>query len=102
MQSSSAVWLVLVLALVGANLPFVAEQRLLGIPLRTRKSWMQRLGELMICFLVVGAISLGIEARLGQIYHQQWQFYAVSLAMFLVLAFPGFTLRYLVRRHVSA
>lgn len=101
MQSSSAVWLVLVLALVGANLPFVAEQRLLGIPLRARKSWMLRLGELLICFFVVGLISLGIEARLGQIYPQQWQFYAVSLAMFLVLAFPGFTLRYLVR-HVPA
>lgn len=96
-MQSSAVWLVLVLALAGANLPFVSERLLLLFPLHGRKRWTWRLGELLICYLLVGAVSLGLEARLGQISPQPWQFYAVSLAMFLVLAFPGFVLRYLVR-----
>ena len=49
-------------------------------------------------YFAVGGLSLALEQRLGQIYPQHWQFYAVSLAMFVVLAFPGFVMRYLVRR----
>jgi hypothetical protein len=97
-MQASAVWLVVVLALAGANLPFVSNRHFLVLPLRAAKSWYLRLGELLAFYLIVGAASLGLEARMGQIYPQQWQFYAVSLALFLVLAFPGYVLRYLVRR----
>ena len=39
--------------------------------------------------------------RVGQIASQGWEFYAVTGALFIVLAFPGFTWRYLLkhRRH---
>jgi hypothetical protein len=39
-----------------------------------------------------------MENALGQIAPQGWEFYAVSGAMFLTLAFPGFVWRYLWRR----
>ncbi len=97
-MQSSAVWLVLVLALIGANLPF-ATDRLFGVlQLHEGKAWYLRLAELTVLYFIVGGASLAMEARLGQIYPQHWEFYAVSASMFLVLAFPGFVGRYLVRR----
>lgn len=97
-MQSSAVWLVLVLAIVGANAPFFSDRVFLVAPLKARKAWWMRVFELLILYFVVGGISLALEQRLGQIYPQHWEFYAVSLSMFIVLAFPGFVLRYLVRR----
>ncbi len=97
-MQSSAVWLVLVLSLLGANAPFFSDRTFLVVPLKRVKPWWMRVFELLLLYFVVGGLSLAVEQRLGQIYPQHWEFYAVSLSMFLVLAFPGFVLRYLVRR----
>jgi hypothetical protein len=51
---------------------------------------------------VVGAIGLLFERRVGQIAPQGWEFYAVTAALFIVLAFPGFTWRYLMKHRHSA
>ena len=55
------------------------------------------LGELVILYLGAGGIGLLFERRAGQIAPQGWEFYAVTGALFLVLAFPGFTWRYLLK-----
>jgi hypothetical protein len=39
-----------------------------------------------------------LESNAGNVFNQGWQFYAVTVCLFLVLAFPGFTFRYLRRR----
>lgn len=104
MSQSASVWMVLALALLAANLPFLNE-RLLGlVPLAARrKSLAIRLAELVLLYLVVGAIGLLFERRVGQIAPQGWEFYAVTGALFVVLAFPGFTWRYLMKhRHAAA
>ncbi|HCL87750.1 MAG TPA: DUF2818 domain-containing protein, partial [Comamonadaceae bacterium] len=44
------------------------------------------------------ALALLIEQRAGQIAPQNWEFYAVTGALFVTLSFPGFVYRYLVRR----
>ncbi|OZB71983.1 MULTISPECIES: DUF2818 family protein [unclassified Thiomonas] len=99
-MQNSAIWLVIVLAFVAANLPFVSNRFFLVIPLKkTPKLIWLRLLELLILFFVVGFIGMALEARIGQNYPQHWEFYAVSVAMFLVLAFPGYVLRYMVKRH---
>lgn len=99
-MQNSAIWLVIVLAFVAANLPFVSNRFFLLFPLKkTPKSIWLRLAELLILFFVVGFIGRALEARIGQNYPQHWEFYAVSVAMFLVLAFPGYVLRYMVKRH---
>ncbi len=99
-MQNSAIWLVIVLAFLAANLPFVSNRFFLVIPLKkTPKSIWLRLLELLILFFVVGFIGMALEARIGQNYPQHWEFYAVSVAMFLVLAFPGYVLRYMVKRH---
>ena len=45
----------------------------------------------------VGGVGLALEQSAGQIYPQGWEFYAVTAALFLTLAFPGFVYRYLLR-----
>nr|WP_236589399.1 DUF2818 family protein [Ramlibacter aurantiacus] len=92
--------MVIVLALAAANLPFVT-QRLFGLfPLRRPKGLALRLLELVVLYFVVGAVGLLLERRAGQIAPQGWEFYAITGALFLTLAFPGFVWRYLFKhRH---
>lgn len=98
MSLSFSIWLVIALALAGANLPFLT-QRLFGlIALRAPKSLGLRLGELLVLYVLVGGVGLLLEKRAGQIAPQGWEFYAVTGALFVTLAFPGFVWRYLVRR----
>jgi hypothetical protein len=101
-SQTASVWVVLVVALVAANLPFVNE-RLFGlVPLRSaRKLLAVRLGELIVLYFLAGGVGLLFERRIGQIAPQGWEFYAVTAALFLVLAFPGFTWRYLIKHHRS-
>ena len=102
MSQSASVWLVLVVALVAANLPF-SNERLFGlIALRSgHKGLGLRFAELLVFYFLTGGLGLLFERRVGQIAPQGWEFYAVSGALFLVLAFPGFTWRYLIKHHRS-
>lgn len=99
MSASASVWVLLLAAVVGANLPFF-NQRWLGVfPRKAPKTLGIHLLELVICYGLVGALGLALEKADGQIYAQGWEFYATTAAMFLTLAFPGFVYRYLYKRH---
>lgn len=100
MSQTASIWLVLVLAFCAANLPFLT-QRLLGVvPLARGKNLAIRLAELVLLYLLVGGIGLLLENRVGQVAPQRWEFYAVTGALFLTFAFPGFVWRYLFKpRH---
>ena len=99
MTQTGAIWLVIVAALVGANLPFLSERWLVvGARARSGKPFFMRVLELLLLYLVVGGLALLIEKRAGQIAPQGWEFYAVTGALFITLAFPGFVYRYLLRR----
>ncbi|WP_213779029.1 DUF2818 family protein [Caballeronia sp. dw_276] len=96
---SAAGWFIVLLALVGANLPF-ANQRIFAVaPIKAAKksAWI-RIAELIVLYFVVGALGFMLEARAGNRFEQGWQFYAVTFSLFLVLAFPGFAYQYLVKR----
>lgn len=96
---SAAGWFIVLLALVGANLPFL-NQRLFGVmPLKAvKKSAWLRIGELIVLYFIVGALGFMLEARAGNRFEQGWQFYAITFSLFIVFAFPGFTFQYLVKR----
>ncbi|CAH2773706.1 MAG: FIG003089: Probable transmembrane protein [uncultured Caballeronia sp.] len=96
---SAAGWFIVLLALVGANLPF-ANQRLFSVILlkAAKKSAWIRIGEIIVLYFIVGTLGFMLEARAGNRFEQGWQFYAVTFSLFLVLAFPGFTFQYLVKR----
>ena len=98
MSQSVSVWLVLLLALTAANLPFVNDRLMGFVALRAgSKTLALRLAEMVLLYFASGAIGLMFERRVGQIASQGWEFYAVTGALFIVLAFPGFTWRYLLK-----
>lgn len=99
MTHNLSVWLVLLAAAVGANLPFFTERLLGVIPRQQPKTLWIRLAELIVCYLLVGALGLALEQSAGQIAPQGWEFYATTATLFLTLAFPGFVYRYLFKRH---
>ncbi|MBP6598156.1 MAG: DUF2818 family protein [Giesbergeria sp.] len=99
MSSTGAVWLVIGLACIAANLPFLNHRVLaLGPALQPRKALIVHIAEMLVLYFVVGGIGLLLEKRAGQIAPQGWEFYAVTGTLFITLAFPGFIYRYLVRR----
>jgi hypothetical protein len=98
MSQSLQVGVLLVLALLAANVPFF-NHRVLGLgPARPSQSLAWRLLELVLLYFVVGAVGLAFEKHAGQIAPQGWEFYAITGTMFLTLAFPGFVYRYLPHR----
>lgn len=88
------------LAAFAANIPFANERLFLLIPLRrpVKPVWI-RLLELTLLYLLVLGIAYLLEARIGNVFSQGWEFYVITICLFLVLAFPGFVLRYLRKRH---
>lgn len=100
---TAAQFLVVVLALIAANLPFFSG-RILWVrqPANGHKAFGWRLLELLIGYFVVGGIAALLESNAhGGVYPQHWEFYAATLFLFLVFAFPGFTVRFLWRERRS-
>lgn len=94
-----AVIALLLAALVAANLPFLLERILFIIPPKnTSKALGWRLLELIILYFVVGGVSILLQRKIGPVHPQNWEFYAITASLFVVLAYPGFVYRYLWRR----
>ncbi len=100
MSQSAAVWALVLLALVAANLPFLNDRLLAVVALKFPKNLGIRLLELVLLYFLVGGLGLLLEQRAGRIAPQGWEFYAITGTLFLTLAFPGFVYRYLYQRHV--
>jgi hypothetical protein len=98
MNQNAAIWLLLVLAFAAANLPFLNE-RVFGVfALKGAKPFVVRVVELFTLYVLVGLVGLTLERVIGNAFTQKWEFYATTFTLFLVMAFPGFVLRYLLRR----
>jgi hypothetical protein len=101
---SLASWLVIAVALALANLPFLNESVFGFIPVKPLlnskhgKYFVVRLFELFVLYCAVGLLARILESRIGTVFPQTWEFYAITACLFLVLAFPGFVLRYLRKR----
>jgi hypothetical protein len=65
------------------------------------KPFIDRLLEVLVGYVLVGTLGNALELNLGNAFTQGWEFYAVTLALFLVLGYPGFVWRYMLkaRRH---
>ena len=89
----------LLLALVLANLPFLSERILFVRPApASGKAGGWRVLELMLLYCIAGIAAWLMESRAGQVHPQRWEFYATTFTLFVVMAFPGFVLRYLLKR----
>jgi hypothetical protein len=97
MSQTVFIWIVIVAAVVAANLPFVSNRIFAVVAAKRPKSLAVRLLELVVLYLLVGGLGLLLEQQVGQIAPQKWEFYAITGTLFLTLAFPGFVFRYLIR-----
>ncbi|MBQ0931351.1 DUF2818 family protein [Ideonella sp. 4Y16] len=101
MSAGAATWLVVAVALLAANLPFVNERLFVVGPRRAPKAFGWRLLELVVAGGLTLLLGSALEASLGQRAPQGWEFYAAWTCLMLTLASPGFVWRYL-RRGASA
>ena len=100
MPQTTAVWILIVLALIGANLPFINQRLFALIPLKksaVKKAIWIRLLELICCYFLLGGLGYWFESSIGNVFPQGWEFYAISGCLFIVFAFPGFVYQYLRR-----
>jgi hypothetical protein len=97
MSQTISVWLVVLVALCAANLPFLNQRWLAIGPVHPCKTLVWRLAELVVLYFLVGGFGLLLEQNAGQIAPQTWEFYAITATLFLTLAFPGFVFRYLLK-----
>lgn len=89
------------LAALAANLPFwVGRRRFFGFPVFSRdKNFAWILLEWALAFALWMGLALLLESRGQPVHDKGWEFWVVSVCIFLVLAFPGFVARYLWPRH---
>lgn len=96
MSIGVAVWLLLALAVVAANLPWLSERFLfVWMPRDGHKRFWMRLLEWLLMALLVGVLATAIERKAtGGTHAQDWEFYWVGLCLFMVFAIPGFVWRH--------
>ncbi|MDO4433183.1 MAG: DUF2818 family protein [Alysiella sp.] len=90
---NAAMYTLLLLAVVLANLPFLTT-RLLGVFPLQHKHFGHHLFEWLLGLLLTAAMAYVLESRSAVVHNQGWAFYAVVLCLFLVFAFPAFVWRY--------
>lgn len=90
---NSSQWLVLVLAVILANVPFLTSRFLFFLK-PPHKSFVLELFEFLVYFIVMGLISHVLESKTGNAHTQELSFYVVVFCVFVCLAFPGFVYRY--------
>ncbi len=98
MSQTVSVWMVVIAALLAANLPFISNRLFAVYALGAPKSLALRLAEVIVGYFVVGGLGLFLEQRTGQIAPQGWEFYAITGTLFVTFAFPGFVYRYLFKK----
>lgn len=86
--------LYLLLMLFMANLGWISD-KWLGIAGRINHLW-QRFVALLPAYLITLVIAYFVEQLvMGQVWPQGWEFYSITLCLFLVFSFPGFVYRVL-------
>lgn len=102
MDINQAVWLLLVTAIVLANIPFILSNRLFIFIKVPEKSIWINLTEWFLYFIVTGFFAYLLENKsMGHLTQQGWEFYTITLFMFIIFAFPGFIYRYNLKQFIK-
>jgi hypothetical protein len=88
----TAVWLLLGLAVIAANMPWLSDRLFfIRTPAPGKKTIWFRLLEWLLLYFLAGGIAFGVEKKAaGNIFPQDREFYAVTLCLFVIFALPGF------------
>lgn len=94
-----SVWLLLLVAILAANLPWLSGR--FGFvygPPGGKREWM-RLLEWLVLYGIVALIAIGLERKIqGQVHGQDWEFFVATLCLFIIFALPGFLYRHVLSR----
>lgn len=89
MAHSNIYMVVILAAFFAANMPWLSERFLMVFNL-AKNAWLRWL-EWLILYFITGLLSYAVEFKLtGTLYKQGWEFYVVTLCLFIVFALPGF------------
>jgi len=95
MSVDQAVWLLLVTAMILANIPWILSNRLFIFKKVATKSFVMNFLEWLLYFILTGIFAYLLENKsMGHVQPQDWEFYAITFFMFMIFAFPGFIYRY--------
>ena len=92
--------LLLAAVIAAANAPFLRRRILLlakppGCGAGGDKGGGWRVLEMSLLYFATLVLARLLEGHAGEIYSQGWEFYAITVSLFVVLAYPGFVYRYL-------
>ncbi len=94
-------WLLILVALAAANAAYVSPKFLFFKTLKDKHvGWC--LLEMVFWYALIGLIGYSLESMIGNVFQKRWEFFAVSICLFLVAAFPGFTWRFLMKHRKDA
>ena len=97
MSLTGPVWLLVSLALLAANLPFISNRVMAVYRLRSSKTLVLRRAQMVVWYFVVVGLALLLKQRAGKIASQGWELYAITGTLLVTFAFPGFVYRYLLK-----
>ena len=89
-------WFILALVLSLANFPFITNRFFGIVPLRQGKGFLAYMVELVLVYLILAVTAYALESRMGTVFVQGWQFYAITVSLIAVFSFPGFVCRFLL------
>jgi len=90
---TASMYILLVLALIFANAPFVTAKFFGVLPLK-RKHIGHPPGDGGPASARPAVLAYILESRAGAVQHQNWEFYATVVCLYLIFAFPCFVWRY--------
>lgn len=112
MSTTIAIFILFILALIAANIPFISDRVMFLYASKSRKIFWLRLLEWFSMYLLTLALATGLEIKLygeayskiWEIWHfpQYWEFYIITLCLFLVFALPGFIYQYDLKKHLHS
>ena len=89
-------WILILVALVAANAAYTSRKFLFFKTVEDKHvGWC--LLEMGVWYALIGLIGYSLESMIGNVFPKRWEFFAVSLCLFFVAAFPGFTWRFLMK-----
>lgn len=102
-MSNGAVITLFLVAMGLANIPWLYERFFLFFVTTNnhKKLWMCLI-EWFSYFIIWLVLGFGVEKKVtGEITSQGWEFYVITLCLFVVFALPGFIYRYDLRPHLA-
>ena len=87
--------IILLLFFIMANLPWISERVFFIYSLKMPKKIIIRLVETLVFYILGLLLAIFLEIKFsGEVYSQGWEFFSISLCLFVVMAVPSMIFHY--------